>query len=160
MVARKTTKSAEVETKTPEAANVENVVAFDLNTVSDTYRKAAETNLAQAKENFEKIKLASDDTTKAMETALETAKTDGAELGMKAINVVQSNLKSSISHFEKLMSVKSIADVIELQSAYVREQTEVVSSQMKSFQEATTKLATDVSAPVKDVAEKSMKAFK
>jgi phasin len=158
MVAKKATKTVEAKVETP--AKSDNVVAFDLNQVSETYRKAAETNLEQAKENFEKIKVASDDATKAMEAAMDTAKTEGAELGMKAIDVAQTNLKSSISHFEKLMGVKSVADMIELQSTFVREQTEVVTSQLKTFQEASTKMAQDVTAPVKEVAEKSFKSFK
>lgn len=131
--------------------------AFDVNNISENYRKYAETNLAQSKENFDKIKVATDEATKAIETALETAKTESADFGMKAIDVFQSNLNASLAHTEKLLSVKSFSEIVDLQSTYFREQAETVSAQVKTFQDASTKFATDVSAPVKAVTEKAIK---
>ncbi len=144
----------------PKSADKIEAATLDLNNISENFRKYSETNLAQAQESFSKMQSVSENASKAMETALETAKVEGADLGMKALDVVQANMKTSLSHVEKLMAVKSMADVIELQSTYLREQTEAVTAQIKTFQEASTKIASDVSAPVQAAAEQSMSAFK
>jgi len=61
---------------------------------------------------------------------------------------------------EALLGVKSVAELFELQTAFLRKQAEVTVEQAKTMQEATRKVAEQVAAPGKSAAEKAMKGFK
>jgi hypothetical protein len=61
---------------------------------------------------------------------------------------------------EALLGVKSVAQMIELQTGYFRKQAEMMADQAKTMQEAARKLAEDVAKPTKTVAEKAMNEIK
>jgi hypothetical protein len=56
--------------------------------------------------------------------------------------------------------VKSISEFVELQTAFVRKSVETVVAQAKDLQAASNKAAEEVSRPLKDVFEKSVKDLK
>ncbi|MNU00817.1 Phasin protein [compost metagenome] len=61
---------------------------------------------------------------------------------------------------EALLGVKSVSELFELQTAFLRKQAEVVVEQAKTMQEATRKVAEKVAEPGKSAAEKALKTFK
>ena len=61
---------------------------------------------------------------------------------------------------EKLVAVKSIADLVELQTAFVREQAEKAVDTAKTMQDLYQKAGEEMSAPAKAAAEKAMNALK
>ena len=56
--------------------------------------------------------------------------------------------------------MKSLSELIELQTSFVRKGVEMMVEQSKDFQAASTKAAEDVSKPAKAALEKSMKELK
>jgi phasin len=134
--------------------------SFDPSKFSETFREYAEKSLGQSKDTFAKVKEASEDATKTIEATLEKAQSGTVELGLKAIDTMRTNAESSLSHMEAMLGVKSVSELIELQTSFVRKQAEVAVEQMKSIQEISRKVAEDVSKPGKEAAEKAVSSFK
>lgn len=130
---------------------------FDPAKVTDTYREFAEKGVAQSKEAYAKMKSAAEDASKTMETTMEKAQAGTVELGLKAIDTMRVNTETTFSHMEKLLGVKSVAEMIELQSSFVRTQMEAAVDQAKNWQDAVRTVSEDVTKPGKVAVEKSMK---
>jgi len=146
--------------KTTASADVFAFPAFDASKMTDGYREMADKSVNQTKEAYAKAKTVAEDATKAMESTLETAQAGTVELSLKAIDAARGNVEHSLSHMEALLGVKSVAQMIELQTGFFRKQAEMMADQAKMMQEATRKVAEDVSKPVKSVAEKAMSEIK
>lgn len=134
--------------------------AFDPAKLTEGFREFAEKGATQSREAYAKMKTAAEEATKTVETTLQSAQAGSVELGLKAIDVMRTNADMSLSHMEALLGVKSVSELIELQTAYIRKQAEVTVEQAKSLQDAARKLAEDVAKPGKDAAEKVMATFK
>ncbi len=134
--------------------------AFDPAKVTETFRDFAEKGAAQSKDAYAKMKTATEEATKTVETTLQTAQAGTVELGLKAIDALRTNAEMSLSHMEALLGVKSIAELVELQTSFIRKQAEVTVEQAKAMQEAAKKVADTVVKPGKEAAEKVMSTFK
>ena len=140
--------------------DVFSIAAIDPSKVSESFREFAEKGAAQTKEAYAKMKEAAEDATKTVESTLESAQAGSVEIGLKAIDALRTNAENSLSHMEALLGVKSVAELFELQTAFLRKQAEVAVEQAKSLQETSKKVAEKVTAPGKSAAEKAMKSFK
>ena len=145
---------------TKKTDDVFSIASIDLAKFSESFRDFAEKGAAQTKEAYAKMKEAAEDATKTVEATLESAQAGSVELGLKAIEALRTNAENSLSHMEALLGVKSVAELFELQTAFLRKQAEVVVEQAKGLQETSKKVAEKVSAPGKSAAEKAMKSFK
>lgn len=134
--------------------------AFDADKATDQLRAFAEKGVEQSKEAYAKLKTGAETTQKALESTFETAKTAGNEFSMKSIAAARANAEAGFAHLEALVAAKSLSEVIELQTAFVRQAFETAVEQAKDFQAASTKAAEEVSRPLKDVFEKSVKELK
>ena len=146
--------------KTPPTAELYEFPAFDVSKMADSYREMADKSVNQTKEAYAKAKTVAEDATKAIESTLETAQAGTVELSLKAIDAARGNVEHSLSHMEALLGVKSVAQMIELQTGYFRKQAEMMADQAKIMQEAARKVAEDVAKPTKAVAEKTMNELK
>jgi phasin len=133
---------------------------FDPSKFSDTFRDFAEKSSAKTKETLSKVKEVTEEAGKTVEATLQSAQAGTVELGMSAIGMVRSNTESSLAHLEALMGVKSVSELFELQTAFLRKQAEVAVEQVKALSETSKKVAENVSKPGKDAAEKAMSSFK
>jgi hypothetical protein len=73
---------------------------------------------------------------------------------------MRTNAELSLSHMEALLGVKSIAELVELQTAFIRKQAEVTIEHAKSIQETAKKVTETVTKPGKEAAEKVMSSLK
>ena len=140
--------------------DVFSIASIDPSKLSESFREFAEKGATQTKEAYAKMKEAAEDATKTVEATLESAQAGSVELGLKAIEALRTNAENSLSHMEALLGVKSVAELFELQTAFVRKQAEVAVEQAKALQETSKKVAEKVAAPGKSAAEKAMKSFK
>src|SRR5262245_494299 len=134
--------------------------AFDPTTATDQLRTIAEKGVEQSKEAYAKLKTGAEDAQKAIETTFETAKSVGNELSLKTIAALRANAEAHFSHLEALLGVKSISELLELKTAFMRKRVEMSVEQAKEFQALTTKATTEVTKPVKDAFEKALKDLK
>jgi phasin len=126
--------------------------------VPASVRDFAEKGAAQAKETYTKIKVAADEASNAFESTYSTATKGVSTLGLKVLENARSNTNATFDHAIALFGVKTFADAIELNTAFLRKQTETVSSQTKEFGELAQKVATETAAPVKAQVEKTFKS--
>lgn len=126
----------------------------------EQFRSLAEENLAKSKTAFETAKSAFDDVQKEAEAGLHSAQEHSSKISLAAIHTMRANTESTFSHLEKMVGVKSVAELIELQTAFVREQAERAVDNAKTMQALYQKAGEDMTAPAKAAAEKAMSAIK
>jgi len=128
--------------------------------IPETVREMAELGVERAKKNYESFKNAAEEATDMMEDAYENARKGFVDLNMKAIENAQSNTDRAFSFAKEIVAAKSMSDAVELQTKFAREQFETFTAQMKDMQELATKVASESSAPVKDIWEKTQEKMK
>lgn len=148
--------------KSKTADTIENVEfpSFDASKATDQIRAFAEKGVEQSKEAYAKLKTGAEETQKVLESTYETAKTVSSDLSLKTIAVLRANADAGFSHLEALVGARSLSEVVELQTAFVRKQVEASVKQAKDFQAVATKAAEDVSKPVKAAVEKAFSELK
>ncbi|AMN54898.1 MULTISPECIES: phasin [Stappiaceae] len=124
------------------------------------FREATEKGIENAREAYAKVKNAAEDATDLMEDTFETSRQGVVEFNHKAVDAAKANADATFTFVKDIMSAKSLAEAIELQSTFARQQFDALSAQSKEMHELATKLGTDVSAPVKEAFEKSFKDIK
>ncbi|AOG08692.1 MAG: phasin [Alphaproteobacteria bacterium] len=134
--------------------------SFDPSKMQESFRDFAEKGAVQSKEAYAKMKSATEEATKTVEATVQTAQAGTVELGLKAIDAMRTNADLSLSHMEALLGVKSMAELVELQTAFIRKQAEVTIEQAKAIQETAKKVAETMTKPGKEAAEKVMSSLK
>jgi len=128
--------------------------------VPAAFREATEKGIENAREAYAKVKTAAEDATDLMEDTFETSRQGVVEFNHKAVDAAKVNADAAFTFIKDIMSVKTLAEAIELQSTFARQQFDTLSNQSKEMHELATKLGTDVSAPVKEAMEKTFKDLK
>jgi len=133
---------------------------FDATKATDQFRAFAEKGAEQSKEAFVRLKTGAEETQKAFETTLETARAAGSDLSLKAIATMRANTEAGFSHLEALLGAKSLSELFELQTTFLRQRAEATVAQAKDFQAVSTKAAEEVAKPIKDVFQKALRELK
>ena len=123
-------------------------------------REMAEKAVAQAQAGYAKLKTAAEEATDVLEDTYETARAGALEYNSKALDAAKTNADAMFGFAKDLMSVKTVSEAVELQTAFARKSFETLTAQMKDLQATAQKVATETSKPVKDATEKAMKDFK
>ena len=144
------------------AETIENIEfpTFDAGKATDQLRTFAEKGVEQSKEAYAKLKAGAEETQKALESTFETARSAGSELSLKTISALRANAEANFSHLEALVGVKSLSELVELQTAFLRKRVEMTVEQAKEMQAVSTRAAEEISKPVKAVFEKALKELK
>ncbi|AZO09642.1 MULTISPECIES: phasin [unclassified Mesorhizobium] len=134
--------------------------SFDASKATDQIRAFAEKGVEQSKEAYAKLKTGAEETQKVLESTYETAKTVSNDLSLKTIAVARANAEAGFSHLEALIGAKTLSEVVELQTAFLRKRAEMTVEQAKEFQAAASKAVEDVSKPIKTAFDKAVKDIK
>jgi phasin len=140
--------------------DVFSIPSFDPSKFSDNFRDFAEKGSVKTKEALSKVKEATEEAGKTVEATLQNAQAGTVEFGMKAIEMLRTNTENSFSHLEAMLGVKSVSELFELQTGFIRKQAELAVEQAKSLSETSKKVAEAVAKPGKEAAEKAMSSFK
>ncbi|QDZ01670.1 phasin [Nitratireductor mangrovi] len=133
---------------------------FDPSQATDQFRSLAEKGLEQSKEAYAKFKAGAEEAQKTLETSFETIKKAGDEVSLKTIAAMRANAEAGFSHLEALVGAKSLSEVIELQTSFVRKNVDMAVDQAKEIQAVSSKAVEDVSKPVKTAFDKAMQDLK
>ena len=118
--------------------------------VPAAFREVAEKGVAQAKENYEKMKSTAEDATEMLEETYATASKGCSDYGLKLVETAKANSNAAFDLFGELLTAKSYAEVVELYTAYVRAQFDTVSAQAKELADHAQKVATETVEPIKE----------
>jgi phasin len=125
---------------------------FDIPTleVPAAFREFAEKGLAQAKQNYEKVKTFAEDATDAIEDSYANASKGASDYGLTVIAHSRANTNATFDMLGALMGAKSYAEAVELSSTYVRQQFETLVTQAKELNAVLQKAGTETFEPIKD----------
>jgi phasin len=140
--------------------DVFSISTFDPSKFADTFRDFAEKGSQQSRDAYAKMKAAGEEAGKTLESTVQTAQAGVAEIGHQAIGALRINAENSLSHMDALLSVRSVAEFFELQTSFLRKQTELTIEQAKAMQETSKQVAEKLAKPSKEAAEKAMASFK
>ena len=120
----------------------------------------AESTVTQTGEAYERGKEALDESIDGLEHSFDAAGHGATVFNRKLIDIAQRNLNSSFDYAKSLAAAKTLAEIVELQSTYIRNQFEVFAGQATEIQALSKKIATDTSEPLKDQMTKSFEAVR
>ena len=113
------------------------------------FREMAERGVAQAKESYEKMKAAAEEATDVLETTYSTATKGASEYGLKVIETARANTNAAFDFAGELLAAKTFSEIVELSSAHLRKQFEVLTQQSKELGSLAQKVATETAEPIK-----------
>ena len=96
--------------------------------VPAAFREFAEKSVTQAKDNWEKMKAASEEASDLIEDSYATASKGAADYGLKVIEVSRANTNATFDFATQLMTVKSLSEAVELSTAHMRKQFETMTA--------------------------------
>jgi phasin len=134
--------------------------SFDASKATDQFRAFAEKGVEQSKEAYAKLKTGAEEAQKAIEATVENAKSVSGALSLKTISAFRDNAEAGFAHLEALVAAKSLSEVLELQTSFLRKRVEAGVEQAKDFQATASNAAEKMSAPLKAVYEKAVKELK
>lgn len=128
--------------------------------MSETFRTMTRKSMEQSRQAYARMKSAADDATLSLESRMETAHQGSLSLSKKAIDAMRSNAETGFAHLEKMMAATSFAEVVELQTGYVRRQIETATDQARDMQALSQSIAQDMMKPGRDALQKATDALK
>jgi len=146
-----TTASTKTKTAKPEASlfgllNYK-VPNFDLPKmeVPEVFREMAEKGVAQARDNCERAKAATEKTTDRLRDTFTTAAQGATDYNLKLIEIARANTNTAFACADELFGVKSPAEFIERSTAHARNLLETMTAQAKELAELAQKMTTETS---------------
>ncbi|MGB7259977.1 MAG: phasin [Pseudolabrys sp.] len=118
--------------------------------VPAAFREFAEKGIAQAKDNYEKMKSVAEDATDRLETTYATASKGACDYGLKVIEHTRTNSNATFDLFGELLTAKSYSEMVELYTGYWRDQFEAVSQQTRDLADCAQKAASETVEPLKE----------
>jgi len=117
--------------------------------VPAAFREFAEKGVAQAKDAYDKMKAAAEESTAVLEDTYATAAKGMTAYNLKVIETARANTNAAFDFASQFFAAKSLSEAIELSSTHARKQFEVLSAQTKELAALAQKTATDTAEPIK-----------
>jgi phasin len=134
--------------------------AFDPAKLTQGWRDFAEQGATHSRETYGKMKSAAEEASRTVESTIHSAQSGSMEMGIKAIDALRTNAEMSFAHMDALMGARSLSEVFELQTSFMRRQAELTVEQAMGMQETARKVAGEMSRPGAEAAEKMMNGFR
>ena len=121
------------------------------------FRDLAEKSTLQAKENYDKLKNATEELSGGFKDAYETATKGTCDYGVRLIEARRTNLNAAFDYATELLSAKSPSEAIEPSTAQLRKQFETLSEQSKELATLAQKIATETAEPIREGVNKAFR---
>jgi phasin len=125
--------------------------------IQQNFRNALEKGVIESRAAFAKAKTAADETASAIEVSFAAAKEGALAINAKAVEAMRANADANFDFWKAMVSVKSLPDMIALQTEFTRKQVETITSQTKDFGAMAQKAMADAVEPIKEQVAKSFK---
>ena len=117
--------------------------------VPAAFRELAEKSVSQAKDNWEKMKAATEEATGLLETSYSSAAKGAADYGLALIDIARTNTNAAFDFATEVVTAKSLSEMVEVSTAHARKQFETLTAQTKDLTALAQKVATEASEPIK-----------
>ncbi|MDQ2953760.1 MAG: phasin [Pseudomonadota bacterium] len=127
------------------------IPSFDLPKmeIPAAFREIAEKSVSQAKDNWEKMKAATEEATDLLENSYSNAAKGAADYGLKLIETARVNTNTAFDFAGVLLTAKSLSEVVELSTSHARKQFETLTAQSKELTALAQKVAAETAEPLK-----------
>jgi phasin len=129
-------------------------------TVPESVRALAEKTVNQSREAYERGKDALEEAIDALERSFDAAGQGATAFNRKMIDLAQRNLNSAFDLAKGMAGCKNLAEIVELQSTFIRHQFDVFANQASEIRALTTKIAADTAEPIKAQVTRSLDSIK
>ena len=124
-----------------------------INSIQDKVRETTEKGMEQVRAQYEAVKEAAEKATGKIEESVNAVKACTLDFNIKALDLFRKNANATFDHVEALLGVKSPQDLFNLNSEFLKKQTEVFAGQAKELAALGQKVATEAAEPVKSAIE-------
>ena len=138
-----------VKAKKPEMSSFEKFETPRLETPA-AVRDFTERGISQAKENFEKMKTATEEATSYLETTYATASKGAADYGLKLIEAARANTNAAFDYTSELLAARSISEIVEVSTAHARKQFDALQAQTRELTSLAQRVVTESAEPIKE----------
>ena len=114
---------------------------------NEAFRQTAEKGVAQAKDTYEKAKVATEQATDILKDTYATVAKGATDYNLKII--ARTNTNTAFEHAQKLIGAKSPLDFVALSTTHARKQFDTMIAQTKELTELAEKVTTEVTQPIK-----------
>jgi phasin len=125
--------------------------------MQDSTRAAIEKGVAESRAVFGKAKVSADDAVNALEQSFTAAKDGVIAINAKALEALRANADANFEFMKASFAVKSLSDLVELQSEFTRKQIDAVAGQAKDIGALTQKTMAEAIEPLKDQMAKTFR---
>ena len=124
------------------------------NTEMPAFREMAEKGVEHTRDACAKAKVVSEEAIDLLENTCETAAKRATDYNHRLIEIVRTNTRAAFDNVNELLGAKSPTQFIELSTAQMRKQFEVVSGQSKELCALAQEMATEAAEAIKTGASK------
>jgi phasin len=125
--------------------------------IQQSFRSALEKGVVESRAAFAKAKTTADETASAFEVSFAAAKDGALAINTKAFEALRVNADANFNFLKAVFAVKSLPDLITLQTEFARKQVETISGQSKDFGAVVQKAMADAVEPIKEQVARSFK---
>ena len=125
--------------------------------IQQSFRAALEKGVVESRAAFAKAKSAADETASAFEVSFAAAKDGALAFNTKAFETLRANADANFDFLKAMFAVKSLPELVTLQTEFARKQVETITGQAKDFGALAQKAMADAVEPIKEQAAQSFK---
>ena len=112
-------------------------------------REMTDKGVAHARDTYAKAKVASEEAADLLENTYSTVAKGVTEYNLKLIEIARTNTRTAFDYVHELLGVKSPSEFIELSTAHLRKQFDIVSEHNKELCALAREVATEAAEPIK-----------
>lgn len=122
----------------------------------EAFREIAEKGVEHTRDAYAKVKVASEEAADLLESTYEAAAKRATDYNRKLIEIARTNTRAAFDYVHELLGVKSPSEFIELSTAQMRKQFEIVSAQNKELCALAQEIATEATETIKTGVSKAV----
>jgi phasin len=117
--------------------------------VPEAFRELADKGVAQAKDNYEKIRRAAEEMNVILEKTYSTTTKGVADYNLKLFEMARANTDAAFEFASGLIAMRSLPEMVERSTEQVRKQFDLAAAQSKELWALAEKMATETAEPIK-----------
>lgn len=122
-------------------------------------REFAELGIGRVKGAYDAYKTMAEDATGLLEDSFASVNQGVSALQSKALDVSRKNVDASFDYVARMLTVKSVAEAVDLQTRFMREQFDAMSQQAREFQDIAVRIQADAAKPLQTGMSKAAAQF-
>jgi phasin len=127
----------------------------EVEAAADVLRQSAELTFEQARSSYDQMRVAAEEATSNIGSAVVAASSGMTELNLKALDALKNSTDAAFDFVHALAGARTLSDVVSIQSEHMRKQLEMANAQTREFAELAGKVSARAMAPLSETINKS-----